>query len=169
MQKDGNADSAANSTKQEGIPPRMFKAVIASSHPEFSTMRQQDAFEFFLHFIDQVEVLNAGNPQLDPSRCFKFGIEERLQCPSGKVAYNSRQDCILSLNIPLDRAINRSRVQTNWTGEPHWYFYPLCPLCCSHLQRRKVGEVIYNDAKVGASKDPPKDMGYLYFYERIVS
>ncbi|WOH12901.1 hypothetical protein DCAR_0832410 [Daucus carota subsp. sativus] len=88
----------------------MFKAVIASSHPEFSTMRQQDAFEFFLHFIDQVEVLNAGNPQLDPSRCFKFGIEERLQCPSGKVAYNSRQDCILSLNIPLDRAINRSRL-----------------------------------------------------------
>lgn len=27
--------------------------------------------------------------------------------------------------------------------------------------------VIFNDEKVGASKDPPKDMGYLYFFERI--
>jgi ubiquitin carboxyl-terminal hydrolase 5/13 len=27
--------------------------------------------------------------------------------------------------------------------------------------------VIFNDDKVGASKDPPKDMGYLYFFERI--
>lgn len=97
--------------KQEGIPPRMFKAVIAASHPEFSTMRQQDALEYFLHFLDQVERVNGGNPQLDPSRCFKFGIEERLLCPSGKVAYNSRHDYILSLNIPLDKAINRKEVE----------------------------------------------------------
>lgn len=109
-EKDGSADAAANSIKQEGIPPRMFKAVIAASHPEFSTMRQQDALEFFLHFIDQVERMNASSPQLDPSRCFKFGIEERLQCPSGKVAYNSRQDYILSLNIPLERAVNKKEV-----------------------------------------------------------
>lgn len=27
--------------KQVGIAPRMFKSVIAASHPEFSTMRQQ--------------------------------------------------------------------------------------------------------------------------------
>lgn len=29
--------------------------------------------------------------------------------------------------------------------------------------------VIFNDVKVAASKDPPKDMGYLYFFERIGS
>lgn len=29
--------------------------------------------------------------------------------------------------------------------------------------------VIFNDAKVGASVNPPKDMGYLYFFERINS
>ncbi|KAL5972953.1 ubiquitin-specific protease ubp14 [Asimina triloba] len=63
--------------KQEGIPPRMFKAVIAASHPEFSSMRQQDALEFFLHLLDQVERANAGKPELDPSRSFKFGIEEQ--------------------------------------------------------------------------------------------
>lgn len=97
--------------KQEGIPPRMFKSIIAANHPEFSTMRQQDALEFFLHLIDQVERINSGNPVLDPSRSFKFGVEERLQCPSGKVAYNKRCDYILSLNIPLHKATNKKELE----------------------------------------------------------
>lgn len=29
--------------------------------------------------------------------------------------------------------------------------------------------VIYNDNKVALSGDPPKDMGYLYFFQRVVS
>ncbi|KAK6946790.1 Zinc finger, UBP-type [Dillenia turbinata] len=70
------AANSISSARQEGIRPRMFKAVIAASHPEFSTMRQQDALEFFLHFLDQVERCNTGNPDLDPSRSFKF---EQLQ------------------------------------------------------------------------------------------
>nr|GMD14863.1 ubiquitin carboxyl-terminal hydrolase 14-like isoform X1 [Ipomoea batatas] len=103
--------SVPGTEKQEGIRPRMFKSVIAASHPEFSTMRQQDALEFFLHFIDQVERMNSGNSKIDPSRSFKFGIEERIQCPSGKVAYNKRNDYILSLNIPLDKAINKKELE----------------------------------------------------------
>ncbi|RVW70343.1 Ubiquitin carboxyl-terminal hydrolase 14 [Vitis vinifera] len=39
-----NAAAPMSSSKQEGIPPRMFKAVIAASHPEFSSMRQQDVW-----------------------------------------------------------------------------------------------------------------------------
>ncbi|KAG9452804.1 hypothetical protein H6P81_005708 [Aristolochia fimbriata] len=100
-----------SSAKQEGIPPRMFKAVIAASHPEFSTMRQQDALEFFLHLLDQVERAHTGKPEQDPTRSFKFIVEERLSCPSGKLAYNNRTDCILSLNIPLDAAINKEEVE----------------------------------------------------------
>ncbi|EEF36623.1 Ubiquitin carboxyl-terminal hydrolase, putative [Ricinus communis] len=96
--------------KQEGIPPRMFKAVIAASHPEFSSMRQQDALEFFLHFLDQVERANGGKTTLDPSRSFKFGIEERILCSSGMVAYNKRLDYILSLNIPLHEATNKEEL-----------------------------------------------------------
>jgi|TARA_B110000977_G_scaffold89566_1_gene119004 ubiquitin carboxyl-terminal hydrolase 5/13 len=26
---------------------------------------------------------------------------------------------------------------------------------------------IFNDAKVAKSKEPPKDVGYLYFYKRV--
>ncbi|GER56538.1 ubiquitin carboxyl-terminal hydrolase [Striga asiatica] len=107
----GDAPQATLIAKQEGIPPRMFKSVIAAKHPEFSTMRQQDALEFFLHLIDHVERVNTGNPMLDPSRSFKFGIEERLQCPSGKVAYNRRYDYILSLNIPLHKATNKRELE----------------------------------------------------------
>lgn len=109
LEKDKTAN-AASSQKQEGIRPRMFKSLIAASHPEFSTMRQQDALEFFLHFIDQVERINSGTPDLDPSRSFKFGIEERLQCSSGKVTYNRRNDYILSLNIPLEKAVNKKEL-----------------------------------------------------------
>ncbi|KAI8564965.1 hypothetical protein RHMOL_Rhmol03G0224000 [Rhododendron molle] len=106
-----NVANATPIAKQEGIPPRMFKGVIAASHPEFSTMRQQDALEFFLHFIDQVERVSASKPEFDPSRSFKFGIEERLLCPSGKVAYNRRHDYILSLSIPLHLAINKDELE----------------------------------------------------------
>lgn len=34
----------------------MFKALVGKGHPEFSTNRQQDAQEFFLHLINMVEV-----------------------------------------------------------------------------------------------------------------
>ncbi|XP_044473873.1 ubiquitin carboxyl-terminal hydrolase 14-like isoform X2 [Mangifera indica] len=112
LEKDDSANTATTTdTKQEGIPPRMFKAVIAASHPEFSSMRQQDALEFFLHFVDQVERVHSGKPDLDPSKSFKFGIEDRIACSSGKVAYNRRHDYILSLNIPLHEAINKEEVQ----------------------------------------------------------
>lgn len=97
-------------TEKQGIPPRMFKAVIGASHPEFASMRQQDALEFFLHLLDKVEQANSGKSELDPSRSFKFYIEDRLQCPSGKVAYNKRMDCILSLNIPLSEATNKEQL-----------------------------------------------------------
>lgn len=34
----------------------MFKAFVSKSHPEFSSNRQQDAQEFFLHLVNLVEV-----------------------------------------------------------------------------------------------------------------
>ncbi|KAL8144321.1 hypothetical protein V2J09_017353, partial [Rumex salicifolius] len=111
-EKDAAADTPTSAPKQEGIRPHMFKTVIAASHPEFSTMRQQDALEFFLHLLEQVERVNCGNPGLDPSRSFKFGIEDRIQCPSGKVTYNKRFDYILSLNIPLHEATNKEQLES---------------------------------------------------------
>ena len=70
----------------------------------------QDALEFFLHFLDQVERQNSGSFGSDPARSFKFGIEDRIVCSSGKVAYNRRHDYILSLNIPLHEATNKGKM-----------------------------------------------------------
>ncbi|XP_006645559.1 ubiquitin carboxyl-terminal hydrolase 14 [Oryza brachyantha] len=103
--------SLPNQEGQEGIRPRMFKTVIAAKHPEFSSMRQQDALDFFLHLIDQVDQANPGNHELNPFTGFKFIIEERLQCPSGKVSYNKRSDYILSLSIPLHEATNKEQLE----------------------------------------------------------
>uniref|UniRef100_A0A1J3F4P4 Ubiquitin carboxyl-terminal hydrolase n=1 Tax=Noccaea caerulescens TaxID=107243 RepID=A0A1J3F4P4_NOCCA len=104
-------DAATGDTRQEGIPPRMFKSVIAAGHGEFSSMRQQDALDFFLHLLDKVERGSNMRPDLDPSRSFKFGVEEKILCSSGKVAYNKRDDCILSLNIPLNEATNKDELE----------------------------------------------------------
>lgn len=67
----------------------------------------QDALEFFHHLIDKVDQANPGNHELDPSTGFKFIIEERVQCPSGKVSYNKHCDNFLSLSIPLHEATNK--------------------------------------------------------------
>ena len=45
--------------EQNGITPQMFKTLIGRGHPEFSTNRQQDAQEFFMHLLsilDRTEV-----------------------------------------------------------------------------------------------------------------
>lgn len=39
----------------------MFKNLIGQGHPEFSTKRQQDAQEFFLHLISVLEVIMSNN------------------------------------------------------------------------------------------------------------
>ncbi|CAG2064966.1 unnamed protein product [Timema podura] len=49
---------AATCDSQRGIPPRMFKTLIGRGHPDFSTKSQQDAQEFFLHFINVLEVFS---------------------------------------------------------------------------------------------------------------
>ncbi|KAK2408454.1 ubiquitin carboxyl-terminal hydrolase [Trifolium repens] len=107
-----NLATSTTTAKQEGIRPNMFKAVIAARHPEFSSIRQQDALEFFLHFLDRVEQANAGKTELNPANSFKFGIEDRISCSSGKVTYNRRHDYILSLNIPLHEATNKEELES---------------------------------------------------------
>ncbi|XP_064204025.1 ubiquitin carboxyl-terminal hydrolase 5-like isoform X1 [Anguilla rostrata] len=95
---------------QVGIAPRMFKALIGRGHPEFSTNRQQDAQEFFLHFINMVE-RNCRYGE-NPSEAFRFLVEERIVCQqSNRVKYTQRVDYIMQLPVPMEQATNADELQ----------------------------------------------------------
>ncbi|KAJ8418924.1 hypothetical protein AAFF_G00004230 [Aldrovandia affinis] len=97
--------------QQKGISPRMFKALASKGHPEFSSNRQQDAHEFFLHMVNLVERNSAGSE--NPSDVFRFLVEERVQCcQSRKVRYSQRVDYHMQLPVPLEAATNREELIT---------------------------------------------------------
>ncbi|XP_067144900.1 ubiquitin carboxyl-terminal hydrolase 5 [Centruroides vittatus] len=102
-------DSNENKSQIE-IRPQMFKNLIGKGHPEFSTKRQQDAQEFFLHLINILERNNRN--QENPADCFKYQFEERIQClQSGKVKYTTRTEYLLSLPIPMNAALNKEKLE----------------------------------------------------------
>jgi len=75
---------------QRGLAPAMFKHLVGRGHEEFSTMRQQDAFEFLQHVFKLVTRSQHKAPLHDPTQAFRFVIEQRLQCLNcKKVRYRS--------------------------------------------------------------------------------
>ncbi|KAM7160862.1 ubiquitin carboxyl-terminal hydrolase 13 [Macrochelys suwanniensis] len=95
--------------QHNGISPRMFKAFVSKGHPEFSSNRQQDAQEFFLHLINLVERNRIGSE--NPSDVFRFLVEERTQCcQSRKVRYTERVDYLMQLPVAMEAATNRDEL-----------------------------------------------------------
>ncbi|XP_078064070.1 ubiquitin carboxyl-terminal hydrolase 13 [Mustelus asterias] len=93
----------------QGMMPRMFKALVGKGHPEFSSNRQQDALEFFLHLINLVTRNNNGSD--DPSEVFRFMVEDRVQCcQSRKVKYKQRVDYIMQLPVVREAASNKEEL-----------------------------------------------------------
>ncbi|POS85123.1 hypothetical protein EPUL_001828 [Erysiphe pulchra] len=87
---------------QRGLAPSMLKALIGKGHPEFSTMRQQDAFEFLLHVFKLISRSKHVPPLQDPIQSFRFVLEQRLQCIScKKVRYRSDEQDNISILVPV--------------------------------------------------------------------
>lgn len=90
---------------QAGIRPNAFKALIGKNHAEFSTMRQQDAEEFFAYLLkrlreDSRRLGIALGEDGDATRVFKYGMEQRLQCQScKKVRYRVDEMDTLSVQV----------------------------------------------------------------------
>jgi len=68
----------------------------------------------YIFLINLRELINVAKVELDPSTSFKFGIEDRILCSSGKVTYNTQHDYIVSLNIPLHEATNKGEYLCEW-------------------------------------------------------
>ncbi|KAL8805925.1 MAG: hypothetical protein Q9200_005242 [Gallowayella weberi] len=91
---------------QKGLAPAMLKHLIGRGHEEFSTMRQQDAFELFLHLLKFVTRSQHPSPAQDPVKAFRFVTEQRLQCIScNRVRYRTDEQDNISIPVPVRRKL----------------------------------------------------------------
>jgi len=101
--------SKKDNEEQSGINPQMFRNLIGKGHVEFSTKKQQDAQEFYLHLINAIERQSLQEPS--PADCFKFEVEDKLICDvTGMVQYSHRAEYCVPLPIPLEAALNKAEV-----------------------------------------------------------
>jgi len=99
---DPTVHAESNVTHQRGLAPAMLKHLIGRGHEEFSTMRQQDALEFLQHMFKLVSRSEHTGEKEDPTRQFRFELEQRLQCLGcKKVRYSSDEQDSIFLNVPL--------------------------------------------------------------------
>lgn len=106
-------ENMARPELSNGISPRMFKNMTCQGHTEFESMRQQDAFEFFLYFLKRIE--QCEKPlKFDSTAPFRFELEERLQCTScQRVRYSNVAATSISLPIPSAKIPNASQDTTD--------------------------------------------------------
>ncbi len=89
---------------QNGLAPAMLKHLIGRGHEEFSTMRQQDAFELLLHLLKLITRSSHDRPLQDPVQSFRFVMEQRLQCMHcRKVRYRTDEQDNISIPVPVRR------------------------------------------------------------------
>jgi len=107
------------------VAPRMFKMLVGKDHPEFSSGRQQDAAEYFLHLVEFMKRAErqalARMPDLPPSASglsssgllptvptsalFDHSLLVRDECnATNMVRYSTTPSVALGLTIPLDQA-----------------------------------------------------------------
>ncbi len=64
---------------QDGIKPSSFKLFFGKDHAEFSTNKQQDAFEYMNYLLEQLKKYDKVR-NINPLKLFEFQIEVRLEC-----------------------------------------------------------------------------------------
>lgn len=98
------SEHSAEVPHQKGLAPSMLKHLIGRGHPEFCTMRQQDAFELLQHLFKLITRSKQPSPSEDPTRPFRFTMEDRRQCLNcKKVRYSSLEQDSIFISVPLDK------------------------------------------------------------------
>ena len=89
---------------QKGLQPSMLKHLIGRGHAEFSTMRQQDAFELLQHLIKLITRSKHPAGLGDPTQAMRFVLQQRLQCLGcKKVRYSSTEQDSIFIDVPLEK------------------------------------------------------------------
>src|SRR3569833_1089896 len=123
---------------QRGLAPSMLKHLVGRGHEEFSTMRQQDAFELFQHLVKLISRSKHPAPAEDPTIPFRFVLEQRLQCLScKKVRYTTNEQDSIFLDVPLEKiAVAESETKESATGDGYK------PVSLKECLDRFVGEEV---------------------------
>lgn len=101
---DDNAAAESEATHQKGLAPAMLKHLMGRNHEEFSTMRQQDAFELLQHLFKLITRWRHDGHLKDPTATFRFVLEQRLQClRCQKVRYSTNKQDSIFINVPLEK------------------------------------------------------------------
>jgi ubiquitin carboxyl-terminal hydrolase 5/13 len=111
---DPDTTSSENSTVQyqNGLAPSMLKHLLGRGHPEFSTMKQQDAFEFLQHVFKLITRSQHTLPLQDPTQAFRFVMEQRLQCLNcEKVRYRSDEQDNISIPVPFRKIERQPKIE----------------------------------------------------------
>jgi ubiquitin carboxyl-terminal hydrolase 5/13 len=90
--------------QQKGLQPSMFKHLMGRGHEEFSTMRQQDAFELLQHLIKLITRSQHPSGLTDPTQAMRFVLEQRLQCLGcRKVRYSNTEQDSIFIDVPIQK------------------------------------------------------------------
>ncbi|CAG0895747.1 unnamed protein product [Cyprideis torosa] len=107
--KSVSSETDINEAALPGIKAGTFINLVGKNHPEFSTKRQQDAQEFFLYLINQIN--RSCLHQSDPTDALHFQVEDRIECLSShKVKYMERSEFFVPVPIPMEMALNKKEV-----------------------------------------------------------
>ncbi|RDW91199.1 ubiquitinyl hydrolase 1 [Coleophoma crateriformis] len=102
---------------QKGLAPAMLKYLVGRGHSEFSTMRQQDSFEFLLHIVKLITRSQHTASLPDPTSAFRFVMEQRLQClQCKKVRYRSDEQDNISIPVPIRKKPREAENTTEAEG-----------------------------------------------------
>jgi ubiquitin carboxyl-terminal hydrolase 5/13 len=113
------SESSPEVPHQRGLAPAMLKHLVGRGHPEFSTMRQQDAFELLLHLLKLISRTQHTVLQKNPVDAFRFVMEQRLQCVScKKVRYRTDEQENIAITVPIRRIPKDAQMEvTDNTGK----------------------------------------------------
>lgn len=100
------SEHTPNVPHQKGLQPSMFKHLMGRGHEEFSTMRQQDAFELLQHLIKLITRSKHPAELGDPTQPMRFVMEQRLQCLNcKKVRYSSNEQDSIFIDVPMEKLL----------------------------------------------------------------
>lgn len=137
---------------QKGLAPAMFKHLIGRGHEEFSTMRQQDAFEFLLHLFKIISLSSHPVDLGNPIESFRFATEQRLQCTScNKVRYKVDEQDNISIPVPARRVSHRGNPASSSEKNHSDQFEPVTLLDC--LNSSTAEELVEFSCPACGSKD----------------